>query len=242
MTEATTAATPAAEARAARLRLNGHGDPPSDSAPWNTPSASSTTPSEMSDLRQQIADLATTVERLHETVVPMGEALERVHSMTRSSAKAHSEDLAALREMLSENSPERQPADRRGPARTVPTSATATEVTEAREVIAELRAVEARTAATLRTSHVLRAAAAAVPFVAALAIVMVFLVPLSEILGVGPVTRWIWIEFATTESTATRVLIFITMLAVTGLVLWAVYRLGHVLTRRYRRLIEEEEL
>lgn len=119
----------------------------------------------------------------------------------------------------------------------MPTSATAT---EAAAVIAELRAVEARATAALRTSHLLRAAAAMVPFVAAVAMVLVFLVPLSEIAGVGPVTRWIWIEFSTTESVGTRLLIFLTMLAVTVGVLWVVYRLGAALTRRYRRLIEEE--
>ncbi|GAA1085032.1 hypothetical protein [Tsukamurella spumae] len=107
-------------------------------------------------------------------------------------------------------------------------------------MIAELRAVEERTQGALKLSHAMRAAAAMVPFAAALAMVMVFLVPLSEILGVGPVTRWIWIEFSTTESIGTRVLIIVTMAAMTVGVVWAVYRLGLALTRRYQRLIEDE--
>lgn len=107
-------------------------------------------------------------------------------------------------------------------------------------MIAELRAVEARTQGALRTSHLMRAAAAAVPFATALAMVMVFLVPISEIAGVGPVTRWVWIEFSTTASAGTRVLIIVTMAAITAGVLWIVYRLGSVLTRKYQRLIEDE--
>lgn len=69
---------------------------------------------------------------------------------------------------------------------------------------------------------------------------LVFLVPLSEIAGVGPVARWAWAEFAATDSTGTRVLIIVTMAAATAAVLWVVYRLGAALTwRRYQALIEE---
>lgn len=226
-----TAATSAAEERAARR--SGRSSPPSDCEPSSTPTNSP------SSETTKIAELVETVDRLHATLATMSEALETVHSVNRT-VKAQGEQLEGLSravENLSTASKPRQPAGPDTPAKTG--TGTSASATEAHAVIAELRAVEARTQAALKLSHLMRAAATAAPFAAALAMVLVFLVPLSEIAGVGPVARWVWASFAATDSTGTRLLIIVTMAAATVAVLWVVYRLGLALTRRYHALIEE---
>ncbi|MDJ0454074.1 hypothetical protein [Gordonia amicalis] len=72
-----------------------------------------------------------------------------------------------------------------------------------------------------------------VPYVVALTILAAFIVPVAEITGVGPLSRWAWSSFEAADSWGTKSWIALATLAVVGGVAYAVYRGGKALVERY---------
>lgn len=73
-----------------------------------------------------------------------------------------------------------------------------------------------------------------VPYVVALTILAAFIVPVAEITGVGPLSRWAWTSFEAADSWGTRSWIALATLAVVGGVTYAVYRGGKALVESYK--------
>ena len=63
---------------------------------------------------------------------------------------------------------------------------------------------------------------------------MMLVVPVSEILGIGPLSRWAWGAFSGTDSISTKSWIAVATLAVAGGLGWVIYLGGKRLVESYK--------
>lgn len=78
-----------------------------------------------------------------------------------------------------------------------------------------------------------RVALAMVPAVVVMAMLMLLAVPVAEVLGVGPLSRWAWDSFEAADSWGTRAWIAVATLSVVGAVGYGVHRAGRALAHVY---------
>lgn len=125
--------------------------------------------------------------------------------------------------------------------RPVTSTATGRAVEPTRAVTADLRdavavmekAQEAARVA-VNWAYAYRMGVLMVPYVVMLTVLAVFIVPVAEVVGVGPLSRWAWTSFEAADSWGTRSWIALGTLAVVGGLSYAVYRGGKALVESYK--------
>lgn len=125
----------------------------------------------------------------------------------------------------------RRVADRAPATSPAVTDRTAREV---REVVAELAKTRAVAERAITWSYTYRIGVLMVPYVVAATLLMMLVVPVSEILGIGPLSRWAWGAFSGTDSVATKSWIAVATLAVAGGLGWVIYLGGKRLVESYK--------
>lgn len=81
-----------------------------------------------------------------------------------------------------------------------------------------------------------RVALALTPIAMIIAMLWLLVVPVAEVLGVGPLTRWAWGSFEAARTVGSRALIAALTLAVIGAVGYGIYRAGRWLYGELRTL------
>lgn len=79
-------------------------------------------------------------------------------------------------------------------------------------------------------------ALAVVPFAVVVVVLLALVIPIAEILGVGPLAAWAWNSFEAAESVGTKSWIALATLAVISAVSYGAYRAGLTLARRYKEM------
>lgn len=103
-----------------------------------------------------------------------------------------------------------------------------------RDAVAVMEKAQETARVAVNWAYAYRMGVLMVPYVVALTILTVFIVPVAEIVGVGPLSRWAWDSFEAADSWGTRSLIALGTLAVVGGLSYAVYRGGKALVETYK--------
>ncbi len=85
----------------------------------------------------------------------------------------------------------------------------------------------------LSAAGLARVALAMVPVVVVMAMLMMLAVPVAEVLGVGPLSRWAWGSFEAADSWGTRAWIAVATLSVVGALGYGIHRAGQALAYLY---------
>lgn len=105
---------------------------------------------------------------------------------------------------------------------------------EVREVVAELAKTRATAEKAITWGYVYRVGVLLVPYVVAATLLAMLVVPVSEILGIGPLSRWAWAAFVGTGNVGTKAWIAVTTLIVAGGLGYAIYLGGRKLVESYK--------
>lgn len=81
-----------------------------------------------------------------------------------------------------------------------------------------------------------RLALATIPFAVVAVVLLALVIPIAEILGVGPLAAWAWNSFEAAENMGTKSWIALATLAVISGVGYGAYRAGLTLARRYKEM------
>lgn len=120
-----------------------------------------------------------------------------------------------------------------GPSRSASGAAPAPVTGDLRAAVVELERARKATETGIAWGYAYRMGVLAVPYVVALVMVMSLLVPVAEITGVGPLSRWAWGAFVAADSWGTKTWIALATLAVLAGLVYAVYRGGKALVESY---------
>lgn len=112
------------------------------------------------------------------------------------------------------------------PARTV--------TADLRDAVAVMEKAQRTARVAMNWAYAYRMGVLMVPYVVALTILAAFIVPVAEITGVGPLSRWAWTSFEAADSWGTRSWIALATLAAVGGLIYAVYRGGKALVESYK--------
>ncbi|OBA40775.1 hypothetical protein A5766_01925 [Gordonia sp. 852002-51296_SCH5728562-b] len=126
-------------------------------------------------------------------------------------------------------------AVRRAPDRAPATSPAVTDrtVREVREVVVELAKTRASAEKAITWGYAYRIGVLIVPYVVAATLLAMLVVPVAEILGIGPLSRWAWGAFEGTDSISTKSWIAVATLLVAGGLGYAIYLGGKRLVESY---------
>lgn len=79
-----------------------------------------------------------------------------------------------------------------------------------------------------------RVALALLPMALVALVLVLMVIPAAEILGVGPISNWVWSSFETTDSNWVKAGIVAAVFAAVAAVLFGIYKAGEVLSAIYR--------
>lgn len=103
-----------------------------------------------------------------------------------------------------------------------------------RDAVAVMERAQETARAAVNWGYAYRIGVLMVPYVVALTMLAIFIVPVAEIVGIGPLSRWAWGSFEAADSWGTRSWIAAATLAVVGGLSYAVYRGGKALVESYK--------
>lgn len=107
-------------------------------------------------------------------------------------------------------------------------------VREVRELVAELAKTRATAERAITWGYIYRIGVLMVPYVVAATLLAMLVMPVSEILGIGPLSRWAWGAFSGTDSISTKSWIAVATLIVAGGLGYAIYLGGRKLVESYK--------
>lgn len=119
------------------------------------------------------------------------------------------------------------------PSRSAAGASPAPVTAELRAAVIELERAQKGTESAIAWGYAYRTGVLMVPYVVALVMVMTLIVPVAEITGVGPLSRWAWGSFQAAESWGTKTWIALATLTVLAGLGYAVYRGGKALVESY---------
>ncbi|WP_206511953.1 hypothetical protein [Rhodococcus sp. KRD197] len=79
-----------------------------------------------------------------------------------------------------------------------------------------------------------RLALATIPYTVVAFLLWTLVVPITEVLGIGPLSRWAWSNFETAETAGGRLLIVAVTFAVLAVIGYGIYRGGRYLADVYK--------
>ena len=185
-------------------------------------------------MTRRLDEIATEVETL--VARPTPEAAPPLPSAMKLSEASRNELATTVTEaVVTELTPHVDDAVRRAsdraPAATAVTDQTAREV---REVVVELAKTRATAERAISWGYAYRIGVLMVPYIVAATLLMMLVMPVSEILGIGPLSRWAWGAFSGTDSLAMKSWIAVATLAVAGGLGYAIYLGGKRLVESYK--------
>lgn len=113
-------------------------------------------------------------------------------------------------------------------------SPTAAATQDLRRATAALERARDTTERVAKVQTAYRMAMLAVPYAVAVTVLAMLVVPIAEVVGIGPLSRWAWASFEGTGSWGTRAWIAVLTLTVVGGAAYAVYRAGQALVDAYQ--------
>lgn len=118
-----------------------------------------------------------------------------------------------------------------------PSAAASTVTADMREAAQALDRFERRAqnlARSLTLGGLARIAMALIPMALVALVLVLMVIPAAEILGVGPISNWVWSGFESTDSNWVKVGIVAAVFAAVAAVLFGIYKAGEVLSAIYR--------
>lgn len=122
----------------------------------------------------------------------------------------------------------------RAAARIQPATATAAKEIEITEELREAMVTADKLTSSLNRTAWVRLALVAVPYTVVAVLLWLLVIPIAEVFGVGPLSRWAWTSFETADTAWGRLGILAATLAVVAALGYGIYRGGKKLAGIYR--------